>query len=106
MVQIERIVASVASRTISLARFNIWSIDVKEIEGGTFVVLEIVEDGPWWYSVCVCGRGVQAESEVYFCQFCNIHVTNVTPRFRMKVLVEDSTGCVWYTISSYLSRDS
>ncbi|QHO58071.1 Replication protein A 70 kDa DNA-binding subunit C [Arachis hypogaea] len=63
---------------------------------GTFVVLakiaEIVEDGPWWYSACVCGRGVQAESGIYFCQFCNIHVTNVTPRFRVKVLVEDFTG--------------
>ncbi|RYQ99761.1 hypothetical protein Ahy_B07g087760 [Arachis hypogaea] len=63
---------------------------------GTFVVLakiaEIVKDGPWWYSACVCGRGVQAESGIYFCQFCNIHVTNVTPRFRVKVLVEDSTG--------------
>ncbi|XP_020972861.1 uncharacterized protein LOC107629923 [Arachis ipaensis] len=33
-----------------------------------------------------------AESGIYFCQFCNIHVTNVTPRFRVKVLVEDSTG--------------
>ncbi|KAL4300188.1 hypothetical protein AHAS_Ahas17G0175900 [Arachis hypogaea] len=65
-------------------------------QAGTFVVLakiaEIVEDGPWWYSACVCGRGVQAESGIYFCQFCNIHVTNVTPRFRVKVLVEDSTG--------------
>ncbi|QHN92664.1 uncharacterized protein DS421_17g585760 [Arachis hypogaea] len=63
---------------------------------GTFVVLvkiaEIVEDGPWWYFVCVCGRGVQAKSEIYFCQFCNIHITNVTPRFRVKVLFEDSTG--------------
>ncbi|XP_052114345.1 uncharacterized protein LOC107479910 [Arachis duranensis] len=61
---------------------------------GTFVVLakiaEIVEDGPWWYSACVCGRGVQAESGIYFCQFCNIHVTNVTPR--VKVLVEDFTS--------------
>ncbi|RYR13873.1 hypothetical protein Ahy_B04g070634 isoform A [Arachis hypogaea] len=50
----------------------------------TFIVLakiaEIVEDGPWWYSACVCGRSVQAESGIYFCQFCNIHVTNVTPR--------------------------
>ncbi|KAL1317190.1 hypothetical protein AAHE18_15G117900 [Arachis hypogaea] len=63
---------------------------------GTFVILakiaEIVEDGPWWYSVCVCGRGVQVESGIYFCQFCNIHVTNVTLRFRVKVLVEDSTS--------------
>ncbi|XLT44325.1 hypothetical protein HN873_036929, partial [Arachis hypogaea] len=76
--------------------------------GGTFVVLEIVEDGPWWYSVCVCGRGVQAESEVYFCQFCNIHVTNVTPRFRMKVLVEDSTGMSIFVLfdheASYLLK--
>ncbi|XP_057724047.1 uncharacterized protein LOC130940007 [Arachis stenosperma] len=63
---------------------------------GTFVVLakiaEIVEDDPWWYSACVCGRGAQAESGIYFCQFCNIHVTNVTSRFKVKVLVENFTG--------------
>ncbi|RYR38466.1 hypothetical protein Ahy_A09g043513 [Arachis hypogaea] len=56
-------------------------------------IAKIVEDGPWWYFACVCDRGVQTESGIYFCQFCNIHVTNVTPRFRVKVLVEDST-CV------------
>ncbi|RYQ96379.1 hypothetical protein Ahy_B08g092117 [Arachis hypogaea] len=87
----------------------------------TFVVLakiaEIVEDGPWWYSACVCGRGVQVESGIYFCQFFNIHVTNMTTRpvfmcilkkskFRVKVLVEDSTGVFIFVLfdreASYL----
>ncbi|XLT29752.1 hypothetical protein HN873_061044 [Arachis hypogaea] len=78
-----------------------FNLDIPEVAAfrkkvGTFVVLakiaEIVEDGPWWYSACMCGRGVQAESGIYFCQFYNIHVTNVTLRFRVKVLVEDSTS--------------
>ncbi|XP_057733946.1 uncharacterized protein LOC130949164 [Arachis stenosperma] len=72
----------------------------------TFVVLakiaKIVEDGPWWYSASVCGRGVQAETGIYFCQFCNIHVQ----MFRVKVLVEDSTGISIFVIfdrkASYL----
>ncbi|KAL4321433.1 hypothetical protein AHAS_Ahas14G0110000 [Arachis hypogaea] len=76
----------------------------------TFIVLakiaEIVEDGPWWYSACVCGRSVQAESGIYFCQFCNIHVTNVTPRFRVKVLVEDSTGVVFGTQSPPIFQEN
>ncbi|XLR32569.1 hypothetical protein S83_060469, partial [Arachis hypogaea] len=64
-----------------------FNLDIPEVAAfrkkvGTFVVLakiaEIVEDGPWWYSACMCGRGVQAESGIYFCQFYNIHVTNVT----------------------------
>ncbi|RYQ84538.1 hypothetical protein Ahy_B10g103942 isoform F [Arachis hypogaea] len=63
---------------------------------GTFVVLakiaEIVEDGPWWYSTCVCGRGVQAESEIYFCQFCNIHVTNVTPSIQSPPIFQEIVG--------------
>ncbi|KAL4380889.1 hypothetical protein AHAS_Ahas04G0078600 [Arachis hypogaea] len=62
-------------------------------EEGCFVVFgvirAIVEEGPWWYSACVCGKSIQSEGGIYYCDFCMHHVTNVTPRFRIKITVED-----------------
>ncbi|KAL4357208.1 hypothetical protein AHAS_Ahas09G0163700 [Arachis hypogaea] len=46
-------------------RCTVKSLDVYN-RARTFVVLakivEIVEDGPWWYSACVCGRDVGARN--------------------------------------------
>ncbi|XLT73205.1 hypothetical protein HN873_029631 [Arachis hypogaea] len=65
-------------------------------EDGSFVIMgtitDIVEEGCWWYSTCVCGKAVYPESGVYFCDVCMHHVTNVIPRFRLKVAVSDHTG--------------
>ncbi|XP_072057033.1 replication protein A 70 kDa DNA-binding subunit B-like isoform X2 [Arachis hypogaea] len=65
-------------------------------EDGTFVILgtitDVVEEGCWWYSTCVCGKTVHPESGVYFCDMCMHHVTNVIPRYRLKVVVSDETG--------------
>nr|XP_029153066.1 uncharacterized protein LOC112791774 [Arachis hypogaea]XP_029153067.1 uncharacterized protein LOC112791774 [Arachis hypogaea]XP_029153068.1 uncharacterized protein LOC112791774 [Arachis hypogaea] len=55
-------------------------------------ITDIVEEGCWWYSTCVCGKAVYLESGVYFCDVCMHHVTNVIPRFRLKVAVSDHTG--------------
>ncbi|QHO27681.1 Replication protein A 70 kDa DNA-binding subunit C [Arachis hypogaea] len=64
-------------------------------EDGSFVIMgtitDIVEEGCWWYSTCVCGKAVYPESGVYFCDVCIHHVTNVIPRFRLKVAVSDHT---------------
>ncbi|QHO58647.1 Replication protein A 70 kDa DNA-binding subunit A [Arachis hypogaea] len=65
-------------------------------EDGTFVILgtitDVVEEGCWWYSTCVCGKTIHPESGVYFCDMCMHHVTNVIPRYRLKVVVSDETG--------------
>ncbi|QHO59310.1 Replication protein A 70 kDa DNA-binding subunit A [Arachis hypogaea] len=65
-------------------------------DDGSFVIMgtitDIVEEGCWWYSTCVCGKAVYLESGVYFCDVCMHHVTNVIPRFRLKVAVSDHTG--------------
>ncbi|XP_072076078.1 replication protein A 70 kDa DNA-binding subunit B-like isoform X1 [Arachis hypogaea] len=65
-------------------------------EDGTFVILgtiiDVVEEGCWWYSTYVCGKTVHPESGVYFCDMCMHHVTNVIPRYRLKVVVSDETG--------------
>ncbi|XLT88283.1 hypothetical protein HN873_010036 [Arachis hypogaea] len=64
-------------------------------EDGSFVIMgtitDIVEEGCWWYSTCVCGKAVYPESGVYFCDVCMHHVTNVILRFRLKVAVSDHT---------------
>ncbi|XP_052115662.1 uncharacterized protein LOC107477868 isoform X3 [Arachis duranensis] len=67
-------------------------------EDGTFVILgtitDVVEEGCWWYSTCVCGKTVHPESGVYFCDMCMHHVTNVIPRyfgtFRVKRICDDA----------------
>ncbi|XP_057739571.1 uncharacterized protein LOC130956541 isoform X2 [Arachis stenosperma] len=63
---------------------------------GSFIIFGtiqgIVEDGGWWYSACVCGKGIYPQNGVYYCDFCLKHITNVTPRFKVKITVEDHTG--------------
>ncbi|XP_052110373.1 replication protein A 70 kDa DNA-binding subunit C [Arachis duranensis] len=63
---------------------------------GSFIIFGtiqgIVEDGGWWYSACVCGKGIYPQNGAYYCDFCLKHITNVTPRFKIKIIVEDHTG--------------
>ncbi|MED6162992.1 hypothetical protein PIB30_075740 [Stylosanthes scabra] len=65
-------------------------------EEGCFVVFgsvrALVDEGPWWYSACFCGRAIQPQGGAYYCDFCGHYVTNVNPRFRVKICVEDETG--------------
>ncbi|QHN84685.1 Replication factor-A carboxy-terminal domain protein [Arachis hypogaea] len=55
------------------------------IHNWSFVIMgtitDIVEEGCWWYSTCVCGKAVYPESGVYFCDVCMHHVTNVIPSY-------------------------
>ncbi|XP_057755365.1 replication protein A 70 kDa DNA-binding subunit C-like [Arachis stenosperma] len=63
---------------------------------GSFIIFGtiqgIVEDEGWWYSACVCGKGIYPQNGVYYCDFCLKHITNVTPRFKVKITVEDHSG--------------
>ncbi|XP_057747815.1 replication protein A 70 kDa DNA-binding subunit C-like [Arachis stenosperma] len=65
-------------------------------EGFFFIIFGaiqgIVEDGGWWYSACVCGKGIYPQNGAYYCDFCLKHITNITPRFKIKITVEDHTG--------------
>ncbi|XP_057720181.1 replication protein A 70 kDa DNA-binding subunit A-like [Arachis stenosperma] len=62
-------------------------------EEGSFIIFGtiqgIVEDGDWWYSGCVCGKGIYPQNGAYYCDFCLKHITNVTPRFKIKITVKD-----------------
>ncbi|RYR62729.1 hypothetical protein Ahy_A04g020457 [Arachis hypogaea] len=65
-------------------------------EEGSFItfgtIQGIIEDGGWWYSACVCGKGIYPQNGAYYCDFCLKHITNVTPRFKIKITVEDHSG--------------
>ncbi|XP_020961955.1 uncharacterized protein LOC107607714 isoform X1 [Arachis ipaensis] len=40
----------------------------------------------------VCGKGIYPQNGAYYCDFCLKHITNVTPRFKIKITVEDHSG--------------
>ncbi|XP_057747739.1 replication protein A 70 kDa DNA-binding subunit C-like [Arachis stenosperma] len=65
-------------------------------EEGSFIIFGtiqgIVEDGGWWYSACVCGKGIYPQNGAYYCDFCLKHITNVTPRFKIKITLQDHSG--------------
>ncbi|RYQ91994.1 hypothetical protein Ahy_B09g098067 [Arachis hypogaea] len=81
---------------------------------GSFIIFGaiqgIVEDGSWWYSACVCGKGIYPQNGAYYCDFCLKHITNVTPRFKIKITVEDHTGegifLLFDRVASYLLKKS
>ncbi|XP_057760341.1 uncharacterized protein LOC130980706 [Arachis stenosperma] len=37
-------------------------------------------------------QGIYPQNGAYYCDFCLKHITNVTPRFKIKITVEDNTG--------------
>ncbi|KAL4356169.1 hypothetical protein AHAS_Ahas09G0059800 [Arachis hypogaea] len=65
-------------------------------EEGYFIIFGtirgIVEDGGWWYFTCMCGKGIYPQNGAYYCDFCVKHITNVTPRFKIKITLEDHSG--------------
>ncbi|MED6125183.1 hypothetical protein PIB30_066301, partial [Stylosanthes scabra] len=52
-------------------------------EDGSFVVSgtisDVLQEGPWWYSGCSCGKSVRPRSGAYYCDSCGSHFTQVTP---------------------------
>ncbi|QHO30615.1 Replication protein A 70 kDa DNA-binding subunit C [Arachis hypogaea] len=70
--------------------------ELQDNNEGSFIIFGtiqgIVEDGGWWYSACVCGKGIYPQNDAYYCDFCLKHITNVTPRFKIKITVEDHSG--------------
>ncbi|RYQ83391.1 hypothetical protein Ahy_B10g102058 [Arachis hypogaea] len=83
-------------------------------EEGSFIIFGtiqgIVEDGGWWYSACVCGKGIYHQNGAYYYDFCLKHITNVTPRFKIKITVEDHSGegifLLFHREASYLLKKS
>ncbi|KAL4397241.1 hypothetical protein AHAS_Ahas01G0172200 [Arachis hypogaea] len=65
-------------------------------EEGSFIIFGtiqgIVEDGSWWYSACVCEKGIYPQNGAYYCDFCLKHITNVTLRFKIKITLQDHSG--------------
>ncbi|KAK2362760.1 replication protein A 70 kDa DNA-binding subunit E [Trifolium repens] len=74
----------------------------KSRDEGVFVVSAtvklIVDDNDWWYTACVCNNKVYPDERMYFCEKCNKHVLNVSPKYRIKVRVIDSTDSAIFVI--------
>ncbi|RYQ91577.1 hypothetical protein Ahy_B09g097522 [Arachis hypogaea] len=51
---------------------------------GSFIIFGtiqgIVEDGGWWYSACVCGKGIYPQNGAYYCDFCLKHLKIIVER--------------------------
>ncbi|KAK2435994.1 replication protein A 70 kDa DNA-binding subunit E [Trifolium repens] len=71
-------------------------------EDAIFVVLgtikHIVNNDNWFYTACACNKSVYPDSGMYFCEKCNKHVKNVSPRFSIKVRVMDDTDSATFVL--------
>ncbi|XP_057453440.1 uncharacterized protein LOC130745283 [Lotus japonicus] len=71
-------------------------------EHGLFIVLAKIQslhDGEkWWYASCRCRKAVTIEECLYYCSSCCTHVTEVTPRFRLKVNVSDGDEAATFVL--------
>ncbi|XP_057440510.1 uncharacterized protein LOC130732490 [Lotus japonicus] len=75
--------------------------DIRELndtaEDGIFIVMAnisgLVEGEKWWYSACSCHKAVTVEDGISYCPGCSKVVLSVTPRFRIKLEVDDGLGC-------------
>ncbi|KAJ1438279.1 hypothetical protein SESBI_03180 [Sesbania bispinosa] len=62
----------------------------------------IVKKDFWWYMACKCHRSVNAnESGTYYCSSCEGFVTDVTPRYRLKLEVSDVTETAHFVLFYY-----
>ncbi|KAJ1377202.1 hypothetical protein SESBI_49122, partial [Sesbania bispinosa] len=66
-------------------------------EDGSFICLasvgEIVKNDMWWYNACKCHKAVTYDDDTntYYCAGCEVNVSDVTPRFRLRLDVNDIT---------------
>ncbi|KAJ1426332.1 hypothetical protein SESBI_10350 [Sesbania bispinosa] len=63
------------------------------LEEGYFIILgsvtEVVEDFKWWYMACSCMKAVCYVQGVPFCKDFQKNVYDMTPRYKVKLLVSD-----------------
>ncbi|KAJ1377589.1 hypothetical protein SESBI_48730 [Sesbania bispinosa] len=66
-------------------------------EDGLFICLAsvggIVKNDMWWYNACKCHKAVTYDDDTntYYCVGCEVNVSDVTPRFRLRLDVNDIT---------------
>ncbi|VFR00146.1 unnamed protein product [Cuscuta campestris] len=71
-------------------------------EDGTYIVYATVVSvnniGDWFYLACKCNRAVRADGTMYYCAYCGCRVMNVTPRYRIKTRVVDTTDSATFVV--------
>ncbi|WJX66889.1 hypothetical protein P8452_51396 [Trifolium repens] len=60
------------------------------IVGG--IVVSLVDPEQWWYPSCVCHAILSSNSRGFYCNDCAKYVTNMIPRFHIKIKFKDGTG--------------
>ncbi|QHO37530.1 Replication factor-A carboxy-terminal domain protein [Arachis hypogaea] len=58
----------------------------------------------------MCEKGIYPQNGAYYCDFCVKHITNVTPKFKIKIILEDYSGKGIFVLfdreASYLFKKS
>ncbi|KAJ1386803.1 hypothetical protein SESBI_40494 [Sesbania bispinosa] len=76
-------------------------------EDGCFICLAnvdgIVKNDYWWYQACKCHKAVTYDDDTnkYYCTGCEANVSDVTPRFRIRLDVSDITEKDEFVIFDY-----
>ncbi|KAJ1400508.1 hypothetical protein SESBI_29493 [Sesbania bispinosa] len=69
---------------------------------GHYIILatvsEIVDDFKWWYMACSCMKGVSFVEGLPFCEDCNRYVFDMTPRYKVKLLVCDGNDNAFFIL--------
>ncbi|KAJ1428476.1 hypothetical protein SESBI_08989 [Sesbania bispinosa] len=63
-------------------------------------IVSIIDD-KWWYLACSCNKSVNDDDDKYYCTSCATYVTDVTPRYKLKLLV-----CDGYDTTTFICFDA
>ncbi|GAU46337.1 hypothetical protein TSUD_401960 [Trifolium subterraneum] len=61
-------------------------------------VKRVLNPDCWWYTACVCNKSVIPDSNMFYCEKCNKHVSKVFPRYCLKIRVMDQTDHATFVI--------
>ncbi|KAJ1383634.1 hypothetical protein SESBI_43231 [Sesbania bispinosa] len=90
---------------IHFPRKSIEDLHITE-EEGHFICLGtvegIVKDDHWWYMACKCHKSVNLnDSGTYYCSGCVAFVSDVTPRYKLKLEVRDHSETAHFMLFDF-----
>ena len=65
----------------------------------------LADEMDWFYSACTCNKRAVPDSVAYYCKTCEKRVVNVTPRYKIKVVVVDETDSTTFVIFDRPARE-
>ncbi|KAJ1381660.1 hypothetical protein SESBI_44939 [Sesbania bispinosa] len=88
-------------------RCSLFGHFIDAMKVGFFICLAnvdgIVKNDPWWYHSCKCHKAVKYDEDTdsYYCADCETYVSDVTPRFRLRLVVTDITEKAEFVVFDY-----